>query len=164
MKDTPETQEAVERWNQGKINAFDEMARLERERDDYMERCRTALSERDSWRMRAEQKYAMRRELEELLGVDRNDASDEQFKKGLDAIKNIIRERDEAIQRRMETILQCELYEQERDRLRQLLVADSERVDAYLGVCTERDEAQEERDRYKRMWEESRMETVEEAK
>jgi hypothetical protein len=96
MKDTPETYEAVERWNQGKINAFDEMARLERERDDYMERCRTALSERDSWRMRAEQKYAMRRELEELLGVDRNDASDEQFQKGLDAIKNIIRERDKA--------------------------------------------------------------------
>jgi hypothetical protein len=109
-----------------------------------MERCRTALSERDSWRMRAEQKYAMRRELEELLGVDRNDASDEQFQKGLDAIKNIIRERNEAIQRRMETILQCELLEKERDRLRQLLVADSERVDAYLGVCTERDEARHE--------------------
>ena len=33
MKDTPETYEAVERWNQGKINIFDEMARLERERD-----------------------------------------------------------------------------------------------------------------------------------
>ena len=96
MKDTPETYEAVERWNQGKINAFDEMARLERERDDYMERCRTTLSERDSWRMRAEQKYSMRRELEELLGVDQKDASDEQFQKGLDAIKNIISERNEA--------------------------------------------------------------------
>jgi hypothetical protein len=46
--------------------------------------------------MQADQKYAMRRELEELLGVDRNDASDEQFQKGLDAIKNIIGERDEA--------------------------------------------------------------------
>lgn len=34
MSDTPETQEAVERWRQGKINIFDEMARLERERDD----------------------------------------------------------------------------------------------------------------------------------
>jgi hypothetical protein len=43
--------------------------------------------------------------------------------------------------RREETIMQCELYKQERDRTRQLLVADSERVDAYLGVCTERDEA-----------------------
>jgi hypothetical protein len=94
--DTPETQEAVERWRQGKINIFDEMARLERERDDYMQRFRIALSERDSWKMQADQKYAMRRELEELLGVDRNDASDEQFQKGLDAIKNIIGERDEA--------------------------------------------------------------------
>jgi hypothetical protein len=96
--DTPETQEAIERWRQGKINIFEEMARLERERDDYMGRCRIALSERDSWKMRADQKYAMRRELEELLGVDRNDASDEQFQKGLDSLKNIIGERDEAKQ------------------------------------------------------------------
>jgi hypothetical protein len=64
--------------------------------DNYIERCRIALSERDSWRMRAEQKYSMRRELEELLGVDSNSASDEQFQKGLDSLKNIIRERDEA--------------------------------------------------------------------
>ena len=58
--DTPETQEAIERWRQGKINIFDEMARLERERD-------------------------------------------------------------EAITRRMETIMQCELYEQERDEAREAL-------------------------------------------
>jgi hypothetical protein len=94
--DTPETQEALERWRQGKINICDEMARLERERDDYMERFRIAISERDSWRMRAEQKYSMRRELEELLGVDSNSASDEQFMKGLDSLKKIIRARDEA--------------------------------------------------------------------
>lgn len=31
--DTPETCEAVERWHQGKINIFEEMARLETERD-----------------------------------------------------------------------------------------------------------------------------------
>lgn len=37
MSDTPETQEAVERWRQGKINIFDEMARLERERDEARE-------------------------------------------------------------------------------------------------------------------------------
>jgi hypothetical protein len=60
-----------------------------------------------------------------------------------DELEKVEQERDEAITRRMETIMQCELYEQERDRLRQLLVADSERVDAYLGVCTERDEARE---------------------
>lgn len=35
--DTPETQEAIERWRQGKINIFDEMARLERERDEARE-------------------------------------------------------------------------------------------------------------------------------
>lgn len=33
MSDTPETQEAAERWRQGKINIFDEMARLETERN-----------------------------------------------------------------------------------------------------------------------------------
>ena len=32
---------------------------------------------------------------------------------------------------------------EERDKLKQLLAADSERVDAYLGVCVERDEARE---------------------
>jgi hypothetical protein len=70
--------------------------KLERERDDYTWRCRVALGERDNWRMRAEQKYSMRKELEELLGVDSNSASDEQFMKGLDSLKKIIRERDEA--------------------------------------------------------------------
>jgi hypothetical protein len=35
--DTPETCEAVERWQQGKINIFDEMARMERERDQWRE-------------------------------------------------------------------------------------------------------------------------------
>jgi hypothetical protein len=34
MSDTPETYEAVERWNKGNINIFDEMARLERERNE----------------------------------------------------------------------------------------------------------------------------------
>jgi len=101
MSDTPETDKNT--WSDSsegilyKVVTSDFARKLERERDDYMERCRFALSERDSWRMRAEQKYAMRRELEELLGVDRNNASDEQFQKGLDAIKNIIRERDTAL-------------------------------------------------------------------
>lgn len=44
MSDTPETQEAVERWRQGKINIFDEMARLERERDEAREALRDMLS------------------------------------------------------------------------------------------------------------------------
>ena len=91
--DTPETQEAIERWRQGKINIFDEMARLERERD-------------------------------------------------------------EAITRRMETIMQCELYEQERDEARAAL-ADveeygTEEINAAVELrqrlataLVERDEARE---------------------
>jgi hypothetical protein len=70
--------------------------RLERERDDLRERYESTLKERDSWRMRAEEKWAMRRELEELLDVNQAAASDEQFKKGLNSLKEIIRERDEA--------------------------------------------------------------------
>ena len=42
MSDTPQTQEAVERWRQGKINIFDEMARLERERDQWRIQCERA--------------------------------------------------------------------------------------------------------------------------
>jgi predicted RNase H-like nuclease (RuvC/YqgF family) len=47
MNDTPETYEAVERWNKGNINIFDEMARLERERDE-------ARAERDILRLDAQ--------------------------------------------------------------------------------------------------------------
>lgn len=39
MSDKPEATEAVERWRQGKINIFDEMARLERERDEARAEC-----------------------------------------------------------------------------------------------------------------------------
>ena len=42
----------------------------------------------------------------------------------------VVRERDEA--------------REERDKLKLLLAADSENVDAFLGVCIERDEAREE--------------------
>jgi hypothetical protein len=45
MNNAPETQEAVERWNQGKINIFDEMARLERERDEAREKYDTLAVE-----------------------------------------------------------------------------------------------------------------------
>ena len=64
-----------------------------------------------------------------------------------DYARKLERERDEA--------------RKERDQLKQLLAADSENVDAYLGVCIERDEAREELNRYKRQWEESRSENVE---
>ena len=50
MSNTPETQEAVERWQQGKINIFDEMARLETERDRYKSDVELITKERDEAR------------------------------------------------------------------------------------------------------------------
>jgi hypothetical protein len=41
---TPETCEAVERWQQGKINIFDEMARLETERNEARIQYRSTLA------------------------------------------------------------------------------------------------------------------------
>jgi chromosome segregation ATPase len=99
MSDTPETDAFMTR-----IRGIDgdkhwvpanTSRRLERERDDLRERYESALEERDSWRMRAEEKWAMRRELEELLGVNHAAASDEQFQKGLNRLKEIIRDRDD---------------------------------------------------------------------
>lgn len=44
----PETREAIERWHQGKINIFDEMARLEQERDYYKDQYhKLVLEQRD---------------------------------------------------------------------------------------------------------------------
>ena len=62
MSDTPETYEAVERWNQGKINIFDEMARLERERDE-------AIRQRDETNRSS--KYACDYYLDEKVKAER---------------------------------------------------------------------------------------------
>jgi hypothetical protein len=66
--------------------------------------------------------------------------------------RRFVRERDEAITRRMETIMQCELYEQERDEAREELRdirlnlgADAEGYTLLHAVCViqnERDELQ----------------------
>lgn len=62
------------------------LEKAERERDK-------AVQERERWKMQAEEKWGMRRELEELLGV--NDTQcDEQFAKGLAALRDLIKERD----------------------------------------------------------------------
>jgi hypothetical protein len=93
---TQETQEAAPDRRQGKPNIYEAMLKLKREHEILRERYESALSGRDHWRRQAEEKWAMRRELEDLLGVDHAAASDEQFKKGLDRLKEIIQERDEA--------------------------------------------------------------------
>jgi hypothetical protein len=113
--DTPETDAYVAKLAHDWVldfGAFDLLLtharELERDRNE-------AIQERERWKIQAEQKWGMRRELEELLGVGDTE-SEEQFAKGVAALRHLIQERDEA---------------------------------------------REERERYKRMWEESRMETVE---
>jgi len=61
------------------------------------------------------------------------------------------KERDEAREKaeryRLEAnaiMMQRDEAREQRDKLKQLLAADSENVDAYLGVCMERDEARNE--------------------
>lgn len=66
MSDTPETHEAVERWQQGKINIFDEMARLERERDEAREKLSHAQA------LLAEMQDALKLAVKQLL--KKNDA------------------------------------------------------------------------------------------
>lgn len=56
MSDTPETQEAVERWQQGKINVFDEMARLERERNSIQDQRDFCMGEIERLRGELKQK------------------------------------------------------------------------------------------------------------
>lgn len=62
MSDTPETHEAVERWQQGKINIFDEMARLETERNAAREKLGHAQA------LLAEMQDALKLAVKQLLG------------------------------------------------------------------------------------------------
>jgi hypothetical protein len=61
---------------------------------------------------------------------DLNDYSDVELRAMTEHARRLERERDEATTRRMETIMQCELYEQERDEARFLLKAAQSALDA----------------------------------
>ena len=91
MSDTPETDEA--QFGTARVSV-DFAKRLEHERNE-------AIQERERWKMQAEQKWGMRRELEELLGV-KDTQCDEQFAKGLAALRDLIKERDEAREESLE--------------------------------------------------------------
>jgi hypothetical protein len=97
---TPETDRQWANWLQelkNPIESFVNFARkLERERDEARKSEMAAIVERERWRMRAEEKWAMRRELEELLGVESSSPCDEQFFTGIEALRQLISERDEA--------------------------------------------------------------------
>ena len=70
------------------------LEKAERERNE-------AIQERERWKMQAEQKWGMRRELEELLGV-KDTESAEQFANGLASLRDLIKERDEAREESLE--------------------------------------------------------------
>ena len=99
--DTPETQEAVERWRQGKINIFDEMAKLERERDE----ARKALEEEKKWhhRTHTELVHTQCKILDMQMGRDKMQTELEMWRDGnilhevhRDELEKTERERDEA--------------------------------------------------------------------
>jgi len=69
VSDTPGTQEAVERWRQGKINIFDEMARMERERDEANEELDKQLIRYDALFDEAEKIRIERDEARRLLAA-----------------------------------------------------------------------------------------------
>jgi len=97
---TPETDRQWANWLQELKNPIESFVnftrKLERERDESRKSEMAAILERERWKMRAEEKWAMRRELEELLGVESSSPCDEQFYKGINALRQLIRERDEA--------------------------------------------------------------------
>jgi hypothetical protein len=90
---TPETDAA--QFGTGRVSV-DFARRLERERDESRADKMRIIIERERWRVKAEEKWAMRKELEEVLGVESAPASDEQFQKGLNRLREVLRERDEA--------------------------------------------------------------------
>ena len=113
--DTPETCEAIERWQQGKINIFDEMARLERERDALRKevnisaadvavlkrRCDALKAERDATNEELEwlRKDSEQGEPQPLRAGEPSD-----FEGAIRRMRDVERERDEARAERDEWI------------------------------------------------------------
>jgi hypothetical protein len=103
MSDHPHTREAVERWQQGKINIFDALAELEDQRDEVKkelaelnERFVSKCLKETRLQMQVDEKWALRRELETELGITSEMANDESLRFGLEAIQRLKKERDAA--------------------------------------------------------------------
>ena len=88
---------------------------------------------------------------------DLNDYSDVELRAMTEHARKLERERDEAITQRMETIMQCELYEQERDEARKDAAQLADRLSGLELRTTEelarmereRDEARQQIDDYR---------------
>ena len=74
------------------ITLIEDNQRLRERYEEDRKRIHGLLMERDRYKFQAEQKWAMRRELEELLGIDPGAPGDEQFKKGLKRLKELVAE------------------------------------------------------------------------
>jgi len=155
---TQETQEAAPDRRQGKPNIYEAMLKLKREHEILSERYESALSGRDYWRRQAEEKWAMRRELEDLLGVDHAAASDEQFKKGVDRLKEIIQERDEMSESNQVLLAEVKHYREKTERVSEssqennLKLALEQVAILAKALKVERDEARECAVRYRSLY------------
>jgi hypothetical protein len=125
--------------------------KLKRERDEARKRMMEAIVERERWKMRAEEKLGMRVELEELLGV-KDTQCNEQFAKGLAALRDLIKERDELRADQINHENLSMRYMDERDEAREAFaVATSNCVDAQQQLRTARNLADAA------MWEADRL-------
>ena len=80
-----------------RLNAETNLA-MASELEDNRENTLRIINERDRYKFICDQKIALRKELEYALGVESGDANDESLAKGLNAIKNIKDELEQAKQ------------------------------------------------------------------
>lgn len=95
--DTLETDESAIHHGLGGTVPADFARRLERERNEAIREKMQWRTKAWEWERQATQKMALRRELEELLGIkDHAPASDEALEDGMARLRAVIAERDEA--------------------------------------------------------------------
>ena len=153
MSDHPHTREAIERWQQGKINIFDALAELEDQRDELRkelaelnERFVSKCLKETRLQMQVDEKWALRRELEAELGITGEMANDDSLRVGLEAIQRMKKERDAAQaeceeQARLlgksaerEDILRTKAEQQKKEILKYTAVLEDIRA-GYQGTC-----------------------------
>ena len=135
MSDTPETDALVPQFlNGGEVpDIFAHCRKLEKERDEAREHLQE-IKEYGTEDINAA--VELRQKLAQAL-VDSDNMQD-QRDLAMKVIKRLEQERDEAITRRMETIMQCELYEQERDDVREVFREMWQSGDAFLPYVDEK--------------------------
>lgn len=103
MSETPRTDAEIDDVMPNLVGA-DFARQLERELNESHERILQLISERDRARFLADQKIALRKELEEIVGIPNNEFDEAKFKKAIKRLGNLKEERDQwmAVAERME--------------------------------------------------------------